>query len=330
MDRLRRMVMPIIWATFVFLVPAPAAAVDPSDVWVAPHTASARFSADGSSVLVSTKTGFQLRRVQDGRLESTILLSSPPTYTASAFSPDARYLALTQRAGGVTRIELWRIATGTLARVIASAATRSARDIDVSHQGVVALLERFAYGGGGVVRLFRDSDGAELAAQGPFAPGATAELSFSPGGAYLAVQERSAVRVLRTADASIPLVVGESAALFAWSGEGALWVRRTMTETSTLFERVAVPTGEVLDGFAIDSGRFAATSFTPDGRFLLATTLDDDSLVFLRASDSEPQLVYDVPPRTTAGSVSPAGTFFTYSVCTGSSCTLHMARLPTL
>lgn len=334
MDRLYKLLMPILWASFVFLVPAKVAAVDPSDVWTASNVTSARFSADGTSALVGTKNGFQLRRVQDGRLESTILVPGPIPYTASAFSPDERYLALTHRTGGVTRIELWSVATGALERVIPTSATRSARGIEISGQGLIALFERFSYGGGGFVRLFRARDGAQLGVQGPYAHNAGAEQRFSPGGAYLAIEERTAggidVRILRTADGSTALVVGESAGLFAWSGEGSIWVRRNMTDAHTLFERIAVPTGEVLDGFAIDSGRFAVTAFTPDDRFLLATTVDDGSLVFLRGTDGAPHLVYDVPPHTTAGSISPAGSFFTYSVCTVSSCTMHMARLPSL
>jgi hypothetical protein len=152
-----------------------AGAATPRVLWQLPGAYGGPFTADGSAVYLVTGTGFQLRRAADGALLSAITLpASSLGYDASAFSADMQYVALSIRANGITRIELWRVSDGTLARTINTDAVRNARGLDLSlDSGLVAIMERFAYGGGGMLRVYRTSDGALVHKEGPLVQMAT-------------------------------------------------------------------------------------------------------------------------------------------------------------
>ena len=108
--------------------------------------------------------GFQVRRASDGALLKTITLpAASQSYDKSAFSPDKQFVAISLvDSNGVTKIELWSLSTGSLVPgEYTTDAVRNIRGLDISsNSGLVASMERFAYGGGGMLRVFRTSDGA--------------------------------------------------------------------------------------------------------------------------------------------------------------------------
>jgi hypothetical protein len=329
-------------AILVFMAVVPlcsmrAWALAPSDAWTAANTSSALFSADGSSVLLSTATGFQLRRSSDGRLEKSITLpSASQAHDAVAFSPDKQYVALTYRAGGVTRIELFSTTTGALARTINTGAVRNARGIDLSSNGLVALFERWAYGGGGQVWIYRVSDGSVVNVQAKSTRSSTTLLRFSPDGARLAINDsavvgQEGVRVVRTSDWSTELLV-KTAFPLAWATDSrSLWTSRSPFDAPLPFwEEIDIPSGEVLSSTTIDTTRYYPSAVTPNNKFFLANTPTNNAIVFLRTADGTAALTLSSPATTGAGRISPSGTLFSYSVCNGVSCAVHMALVPAL
>jgi hypothetical protein len=295
------------------------------------------FSADGSSVLLSTPTGFQMRRTADGLVERTINLPAGSRgYNAAAFSPNEQYVALTYRASGVTRIELFSVATGALVRTIHTGAVRNARGIDLSSTGLVAIFERWAYGGGGKLWVYRVSDGGLVYTQGPYTRGSSTVLKFSPDGARLALNDSAVVgaegvRVLRTSNWTTELFV-RSANLFSWAIDAqSLWTTRSPWDAEhPVWEDVEVPSGEVLTSISIDVTQYFPSAVTPDNRFFLSDTPSTNALVFLRIADGSAVLSLSTPANTWAGAISPTGTSFMYTTCVEASCTAHMARMPAL
>ncbi|HMI92866.1 MAG TPA: hypothetical protein VK509_15935 [Polyangiales bacterium] len=314
-----------------------AGALAPSDLWSVSNASGGMFSADGSSVLLTVPTGFQLRRATDGRLEKTIALPAASRgYDAFAFSPNKRYVALTYRLSGVTRIELFSVATGALARTINTGAVRNARGIQLSSTGLVALFERYAYGGGGQVWTYRVSDGGLVNVQPRSTRSSTTVLDFSPDGSRLAINDsavvgQEGVRVVRTSDWTTELLV-RSAWPFRWAADSrSLWTSRSPFDADLpLWEEVELPSGEVLSSTAIDPARYFPSDVTPDNRFFLANTPANDALVFLRTTDAGAALTFSAPARSWAGRINPAGSSFIYTVCSDTACSAHVARMPSL
>ena len=322
----------VIWAWT-----ASVSAVAPSDVWTVTDASGGTFSADGSSVLLRTNGGFQLRRAADGRVEKTISLPSASLgYDAYAFSPNKEYVALTYRASGVTRIELFSLASGALARTINTGATRNARGIALSSNGLVAILERWAYNGGGNIWVYRVADGSFVVSKGRFVRSSNTVLTFSPDAKYLAIDDTAVVgeegvRVLRTTDWAATSLA-RSAYQFSWAADSqSLWTARTSFETGqSLSEEIEVPSGELLTSTAIDTAQYQLGALTPDNRFFLAATAAGNEIVFLRTGDGGVALRLSASAGARPVKVSPTGTLFVYTVCSTSSCSARMARMPAL
>jgi WD40 repeat protein len=139
-----------------------ASAATPTVVWEATGIGSgpAVFSADGTALLLVTTAGFELRRAADGVLLGTVTLpAGSQAYDAMALSPDKSLVAISLLRNAVVTIELWRLSNGSLARTITTDATRSIKGLSFSSTGLIASRERFAYAGGGYLRVFRVSDG---------------------------------------------------------------------------------------------------------------------------------------------------------------------------
>jgi hypothetical protein len=312
-------------------------AAPPSDVWSAANASGGVFSADGSSVLLTISGGFQMRRASDGVVEKTISLPAASLgYDAFAFSPNKQFVALTYRASPVTRIELFSVASGVLARTIQTGAVRNARGIDLSSQGLVAIFERWAYGGGGNIWVYRVADGSLVTSQGRYTRSSTTILKFAPDGAYLAINDsgvvgEEGVRILRTSD-WMPVALARSAFPFSWAADSqTLWTSRTPFDSQIPFyEEVEVPSGEILTSTPIDPARYFPTAVTPDNRLFLAGASAANEVVFLRAADASLARRLSAPAGTRTGQVSPSGALFIYSVCGQTACTTRMARMPAL
>src|SRR5215471_2821268 len=178
------------------------------------------FSTDGTALLLSVTGGFELRRASDGVLLNTLTLPADSLgYDAKALSPDKTLVALSfLRSGGGT-IELWRIAGSTLARTITTDAVRTIKGLAFSSTGLIASRERFAYGGGGNLRVHRVSDGTLVKKAGPVARNSARNgVGFSADGTYLAVNDdnQSGLWILRTSDWSTARLIS-GATLFAWA-----------------------------------------------------------------------------------------------------------------
>jgi hypothetical protein len=314
-----------------------AAALTPTVVWQksGANTGNAcRFSADGNALLIAVPTGFELRRAVDGSLLSTVTLPSASlAYTAFSLSPDQQTLALALFNNAVGTIELWRVSNGTLTRSITTDAVRSMKQIDVSSGGVVATVERFAYGGGGFLRVHRMSDGALLKKLGPVVRNSTPQgLGFAHNGSYLAVSDNFSVdgiSLLRTTDygAARTIGAGTFASLFAWSPDSAsLWTAN--------MQQIRVSDGAVLQTMPLVGGTVPSWP-TPDNRFFLAWQLINNTATntfsFVRTTDGLPQLTYTLASGTVVWSeqVNALDTLFTYEICP-SNCTVYVAKMPTL
>src|SRR5437867_5946346 len=84
-----------------------AGAITPTVAWQRPGGGGGVFSADGTAVLVTTASGFELDQVSDGALLARLTLpASSLGYTSSGFSADKRLLALAVESDAVRRIEL--------------------------------------------------------------------------------------------------------------------------------------------------------------------------------------------------------------------------------
>lgn len=316
----------------------------PIVLWQTNTAASGIFSRDGSAVLLSTSTGFELRRSSDGALQSRLTLpQSSRAYDTKAFSPDGQLVALSIFASGTVRIELWRVADGALVRTITTDATTNVRSLDFSTTGLLASMQRFAYQQGGLLRVFRVSDGALVHSEGPLLRNGATRVKFSPDARYLAVQDNvtaSGIRVLRTADWSTALTLGNFVGFFDWAPDSAsLWIAGSALD-SPAYQLVQVPSGAVLKTVPWTASGFYPTAVTPDGRFFLASqavTTDPssppgDTIEFVSASDSSAAVVYQSsPPIVSSGNINSAGTQFTYSICPpDGTCTFYMAQMPSL
>lgn len=332
-----RAAMGMQFAAVIWMWTASVSAAAPTDVWTAAGTSGGTFSADGSSVLLRTTSGFELHRAADGRVEKTITLPSASLgYDAYAFSPNKEYVALTYRASGVTRIELFSLASGALVRTINTGATRNSRGIALSSNGLVAILERWAYNGGGNLWVYRVADGAFVVSKGRFVRGSNTLLAFSPDAKYLAIDDTAVVgeegvRVLRTTDWAA-MSLARSAHQFSWAADSqSIWSARTSFETGqSLYEENEVPSGELLASIPIDPAQYQLGALTPDNRFFLAGTAAGNEIVFLRTSDGSVVLRLSAPTGTRPVKVSPTGALFVYTVCSTSSCSVRMARMPAL
>jgi hypothetical protein len=309
-----------------------ALAALPTVIW---QTAggSGLFSGDGSAVLLNTSTGFQVRRASDGVVQNTVTLPAASlSFDARAFSPDKQYIALAIQQGAAFKIEIWRVSNSTLFRTITTNAVRSIKTLDFSSTGLLAAYERFAYGGGGYLRIFRVSDGNLVTMLGPYTHNNTTRVKFSPNGSYLAAHDwvsANGVRVLRTSDWGTALTRDNFADVFRWANDSATVWTTGMTILSQPYQQVRVPANTVQRSVAIDDTQIFPTSVTADGRFILGFTSAQDSIKFLRTSDGGAQVTY-TGTSIFSGDISPAGTVFTFGSCAGSPCTFYMAQMPTL
>jgi WD40 repeat protein len=302
-------------------------ALTPTVVWQKTGQFRHTFSADGSALLVATATGIELRRSTDGALLNTITLPAASlAYKDVALSPDKQLLALVLDNRS---IELWRVSNGTLARTIATDAVRDIKWVALSN-AFVATIERFAYGGGGMLRVHDVSTGALVKTALAIRNSSPVVLRFSPDGQYLGYPDHYAVSglvVLRTSNWGTALTVGGGTTLFAWSPDGgSLWTGD--------YRRVGVPDGAVLQTVPPHPDT-VVEAYTPDNRFFLADVFDNfqytNVLQFLRTSDASVRLTYTIPGVTAVygGQIDSTGALFTYSTC-AAQCTVYVARVPAL
>jgi len=313
----------------------PASATTPNVVWQATGVRTgypnAVFSNDGTAVLLTKSTGFELRRASDGVSLSVLKLPAASlAYTAAALSPDKTMVGLNLFNNAIGTIEIWRIADGALVRTITTDATRTMKGLDFSAAGLIASRERFAYGGGGYLRVYRVSDGALITKRGPVARNsAPGGVAFSPDAHLLAVDDTFSLGglwALHTSDWSSARSVS-GAGIFSWVSDSAsLWTDN--------FQQVRISDGAVLKSVTPDASS-AVTAVTPDSRFLFAYTFVNGTasniIKFLRTSDGGAQLTYTLPSGTVVWSngVNASQTLFTYEMCP-SDCTVFVARMPAL
>jgi hypothetical protein len=306
-------------------------AASPTVVWQA--TGVGLFSGDGSSVLLDTATGFQMRRASDGVVQNTITLPAASlTYDGHAFSPDKQYVALSIQQGAAFKIEIWRVSNSTLVRTITTNAVRSTRTLDFSSNGLLAAYERFAYGSGGFLRIFRVSDGSLVTMLGPYTHTSATRVRFSPNSSYMAVHDSvgtNGVRVLRTSDWGTALTVGNFTDVFRWEPDSASVWTSGLSILSQPYQQVRVPAGTVQRSVAIDDTQFYPTSVTADGRYIFGAAKTQTEIKFLRTSDGAAQVTYSVTAGY-SGDISPTGTLFTFGSCTNIPCAFSMAKMPTL
>jgi hypothetical protein len=302
-------------------------ALTPTVVWQKTGQFRHTFSADGTALLVATATGFELRRSSDGALLNNITLPAASLgYKDVALSPDKQLLGLVL---GNRSIELWRISNSSLARTITTDAVRDIKSIALSN-AFVATMERFAYGGGGMLRVHNISTGALVKTVLAVRNSSPQVLRFSPNGQYLGYPDHYSVSglvVLRTSDWGTALTVGGGTMLFAWSTDSAsLW--------TSDYRRVRVPDGAVLQTVPPHPDT-VVEAYTPDNRFFLADVFVNfeytNTLQFLRTSDASVRATYTLPGVTAVygGQIDSTGAFFTYSTCSAQ-CTVYVARVPAL
>jgi hypothetical protein len=312
-----------------------ASATTPTVVWQATGVRTgypnAVFSVDGTAILLTKSTGFELRRASDGVLLNTLTLpAASQPYDAAAFSPDKTMVGLNLFNNAVGTIEIWKLSTGTLQRTITTDAVRTMKGLDFSSAGLIASRERFAYGGGGFLRVYRVSDGSLVTKRGPVArnsaPGGAV---FSPNAQLLALNDTFSLLglwALRTSDwSSARSIVGSY--IFSWVSDSAsLW--------TDSFQQVRISDGAILKSVTLD-GSTGVTAVTPDNRFLFAYTFVNgtasNTIKFVRTSDGGTQLTYTLPTGTVVWSngVNSTQTLFTYEICP-SDCTVYVARMPAL
>ncbi len=350
----RRMAMVV--AMGLLLAASEARAATPTVVWQAQGGYPAPFSADGSVVYLGTstnfhQTGFQVRRASDGALLKTITL--PPasqTYDHAAFSPDKQFVALSLvDVNGVTKIELWSLSTGNLVRTITTDAVRNIRGLDLSpNSSLVASMERFAYGGGGMLRVFRTSDGAVVLKRGPYLTNSNAFTRFSNDGGFLAYFQNNGFpfgfTILRTSDWSVAQQIAPgNQYMIQWSGadtSASVWLRGS-TALQVPYRQVAVPSGLLLRQVSFDDTFRYSTAVTSNSKYILTYQMQTsdpgsppgNTLFFIRTSDGGAQVTYTFNTTiVSSGTINPAGTLFSYAICapdTGA-CTTYVAQLPSL
>jgi len=312
-----------------------ALATAPTVVWQATGVRTgypnAVFSVDGTAILLWKSTGFELRRASDGVLLNTLTLpAASQAYDAAALSPDKTLVGLNLFNNAVGTIEIWKLSNGTLQRTITTDAVRTMKGLDFSSAGLIASRERFAYGGGGFLRVHRVSDGSLVTKRGPVARNsAPGGVVFSPDTQLLAVNDTFSLGVLwalRTSDwSSARSITG--AGIFSWVSDSAsLWTDG--------FQQVRISDGAILKSVTLD-GSTGVTAVTPDSRFLFGYTFVNGSasntIKFLRTSDGGTQLTYTLPSGTVVWSngVNATQTLFTYEICP-SDCTVYIASMPSL
>ena len=321
-----------------------ASAITPTVAWQRPDGRGGVFSADGAAVLVTTSTGFELNRATDGALLGRLTLpASSLGYRSSSFSPDKKLIALAIESGAVRRIELWSVSTGNLVRTITTDATRAIRAVSLSNT-FVASMERFAYGGGGMLRVYRVSDGGLATKQGPFISNSDCKVSFSPNGQFLALRDNRTmlgIRILNTANWSAALTIGNNVALLQWMSDSAsLWTYGSSTY-GLPFQQISVPSGTVRRSVMVDDALMINESaVTPSSNFFLGSqpastspgSPPGDVVDFVSATSGSLRLTYKFPsPIVWSGTINPAGTLFTYTICiNGTDCTFYVAKMPTL
>jgi hypothetical protein len=292
---------------------------------------NAVFSADGTAVLIAKTTSFELRRASDGVLLNTVNLpAASQAWDAMAFSPDKTLIGLNLFNNAVGTIELWKISTGTLQRTITTDAVRNMKGIDISSAGLVATRERFAYGGGGGLRVYKISDGTLVKKLGPISRNSAPwGVEFSPSALLLAFNDTSSLMgmwVLRTSDWGTARSV-TGAGIFSWVSDSAsFW--------TDVFQQIRVSDGAILKTVPVPPN-IGITAVTPDNRFLFAYDFVNgtasNTLKFVRTSDGGTQLVYTLAPGTITWSnqVNAGQTLFSYEVCP-SDCTVYFGKMPSL
>jgi hypothetical protein len=320
-------------AALVVAIETTALAAVPTVIWSTATGGGGLFSGDGSSILLTTSTGFQMRRSSDGVVEKTVTLpAASQNFDARAFSPDKQYVAIAIQQGAAFNLEIWSISTGSRVRTITTNAVRSIKTLDISSAGLLAAYERFAYGGGGYLRIFRISDGGFVTMLGPYTRNGTTRVRFSPNGQYVAAHDwvgTQGMRVLRTSDWGTVLTVGNFTDLFRWEPDSASVWASGNTLMSEPYKQVRIPAGTIQRSVAIDDSQFFATSVTADGRFILGFSEPRATMKFLRTSDGGAQVTYTLP-SSSSSDISPTGKVFTYSVCNEVSCTFYLAQMPAL
>lgn len=323
----------VIIAVCAMLGAAVAGAGTPTVVWQKSGVQtgdSTIFSADGTALLLSVSGGFELRRASDGVLLNALTLPANSLgYDAKALSSDKTLVALSFLRNGSGTIELWRIAGSTLARTITTDAVRTIKGLAFSSTGLIASRERFAYGGGGNLRVHRVSDGTLVKKAGPVARNsAGGGVGFSADSKYLAVTDnnQSGLWILRTSDWSTAQLIGGGATFFAWADNTSVWTGG--------FQRVRVTDGVVLATFPFNNVSLPS-AFTPDNRFAYAWDMVDltasNTIRFLRVTDGGTQLLYTFPSGTRVWSdkINSTQTLFIYEICP-SDCTVYVASMPSL
>jgi hypothetical protein len=331
----RRLGVCLLTLAGMIAVARPGWAGTPTVIWQANGIRTgypnAVFSADGTGVLLATATGFELRRAADGVLVHTVSLpAASQTYDAMAFSPDQTLIALSLFTNAAPTIELWQVSSGTRVRTLTTDAVRNIKGLAFSSTGLLASRERFAYGGGGFLWVFRVSDGTLVKKLGPVARNsAPGGVAFSPNGQYLAVNDTfslQGISILRTSDWGSARTIS-SAGVFGWSSDSAsLWTDG--------FQRIRISDGAVLQTAPVPASS-DVTAITADNRFLFAWDMVNGSasntVRFLRAADGGTQLVYTFASGSVVWSnqVNALDTVFSYEMCP-SACTVYFAKMPAL
>jgi hypothetical protein len=251
-------------------------------------------------------------------------------------------------SNGVTKIELWSLSTGSLVRTITTDAVRNIRGLDISaSSGLVASMERFAYGGGGMLRVFRTSDGTLVLKRGPYLTNSTAFTQFSTNGGYLAFFQDVAYpfgfNILRTSDWSqVQQITPGNSYMIKWSGPdtaASVWLRGN-NSLQIPYRQVNVPGGLLVRQVSFDDSFRYVTAVTSDNKYLLTyqfqtsdpTSPPANTLFFLRTSDSGAQVTYTFNSTiVSSGTINPAGTLFSYGICSSTgACTTYVAQMPAL
>jgi len=341
--------MALMATTAALLLTASSWAMTPTTIWQASGGYPSGYSADGTVLYMSTPTGFQTRRASDGVLLKTITLpAASQAYDRSAFSPDKQFVAISLvDTNGVVKIELYSLSTGALVRTITTDAVRNIRGLDISpNSSLIASVERFAYGGGGMLRVFRTSDGGVVSKQGPMVVNGNTFAKFSPGGTYLAVYENTlnpaAFNILRTSNWTSAEQISQNQYMIQWLGTdttASVWLRGNES-ISIPYRQVGVPAGAVLKSVSFDDSSRSVTAVTSNSKYFLAwqiQTTDPSSppgntIFFLRTTDGAAQTTYTFSSTiVSSGTINPAGTNFTYAICASDgACTTFVAQMPSL
>jgi WD40 repeat protein len=309
------------------------------------------FSSDGSAVYMSTSTGFQMRRATDGLVLKTITLpAASQAYDKAAFSPDKQFVAISLvDTNGVVKIEIYSLSTGALVRTITTDAVRNIRGLDLSsNSSLIASMERFAYGGGGKLRIFRTSDGSVVRETGPYVVNSNTFVKFSPGGTYLALYQNNGnpagFNILRTSDwGTAQTIALGNQYMIQWAGtdtSASVWLRGNFV-LGYPYQQVTVPGGSVVKSLMFDDSTYrSVTAVTSNNKYLLTwqvQTTDPGSpqantIWFFRTSDGGAQVTYTFSTTiVSSGTINPAGTQFTYAICgSDGACTTYVAQMPLL